>query len=102
MAKSDRVAEVAGLLLSLGWVPAGETRTETVRMPTQASPLLGGTGGELATFGGRARFALPGTRRRATVGRITTCFYVVADNGPTDFRNFPSRDIGAIETAGRA
>lgn len=69
------VAEVVGVLEAIGFVAAGATSEEVVRVGTVRSPVLGGTGGERRTFGGRARFALPGTDARATVGARTTYLY---------------------------
>ena len=71
------VDEVVAALLELGFQPAGETRAETVRVPTTRSLLLnhGRSGGELRTFGGRSRFALVGTNLRATVGPRTVNLY---------------------------
>jgi hypothetical protein len=54
------------LLVAAGWVPAGQTQSETVRVPTSRSPVFGGIGGELHTFGGRPRFEKG--HKRATVG----------------------------------
>ena len=69
------VDEVITQLLDLGFAPAGETREEHVRIPTMRSPVLGGMGGERRTLGGRARYALPGTDLRVTVGPRTTNVY---------------------------
>jgi hypothetical protein len=69
------VAEVVLALEALGFVAAGATREEVVRVGTARSPILGGTGGERRTLGGRARFAVPGTDLRATVGSRTTFLY---------------------------
>lgn len=64
-----------------------------------ASPVYGATGGELRTFGGRARFELPGTDRRATVGPQTVSLYEVRDRKPQGFRNVPTSDTEALRRA---
>lgn len=63
------------MLAAAGFVPDGATRAETVRTPTSRAPVFGGTGGEVRTLGGRARFRLPDTEVRATVGAQTVCLY---------------------------
>ncbi|HSX23407.1 MAG TPA: hypothetical protein VLE97_11590 [Gaiellaceae bacterium] len=77
--------EVVAMLLDLGFSPAGETRQEHVRIPTMRSPVLGGMGGERRTLGGRARYALPGTDLRVTVGPRTTNVYFSRGAGKTEF-----------------
>jgi hypothetical protein len=69
------VDAVIAALSSLGFVPDGATREEVVRVGTIDSPIYGGTGGELRAFGGRARFWIPDTDVRATVGDRTTFLY---------------------------
>ena len=76
-----------------------ETHQEAVRVGTSASPVYGGTGGELRTFGGRARYGLPGTDRRATVGAQTVSLYRVLDRKAQDFRNVPTSDTEALRRA---
>jgi hypothetical protein len=78
------VDEAVAALLDLGFVPAGATATEHVRIPTMKSPVLGGMGGERRTLGGRARYVLPGTDLRVTVGPRTTNLYYVR-GGKTEF-----------------
>lgn len=92
----DGAEDAIAMLLSLGWVRAGSTPAETVRVPTAASPVYGRSGGELRTFGGRARLVLPGTDRRVTVGARTTCFYRMGDKGPTGYENLPTRELHKI------
>ncbi|TAN03176.1 MAG: hypothetical protein EPN36_14355 [Rhodanobacteraceae bacterium] len=58
-----------------GFVPDGHTSEQLVRIPTSKSPVYGSSGGELATMGGRARYAKPGMKILATVGKRTTCVY---------------------------
>jgi hypothetical protein len=93
---SLRIAAAVQILTAAGYRPAGETRQETVRVGTSASPVLGGTGGELRTFGGRARFELPGTDRRATVGPQTTQLYRVIDGKAQDFVGVTTSDAVAL------
>jgi len=97
--QTERINQVCQQLLAAGWLEAGTTRPEIMRVPTQRSPLLGGTGGELRTFGGRTRFELPNTAYRVTVGAQTTCFYRVVNGQATDFTNYRTSDTNGIETA---
>ena len=76
MTKSELTMQAAiQALATAGFSPDGATFSSEYRMPTKASPLLGVSGGELAKFGGRQRFAREGTDLRATVGARTTCLY---------------------------
>lgn len=79
------VGETIDQLLALGFVPAGATREEVVRIPTTRSPVFGGLGGERRTLGGRARYALPDTDLRVTVGPRTTNVYFSRGGGKTEF-----------------
>ena len=84
---------VTDATLAAGFTCAGQTDTETVRIPTQASPVYGGAGGELRTLGGRERFTKPGSDVRVTIGPRTTNVYRVV-NGQTSFiANLQTRDI---------
>lgn len=85
--------EIIRLLESAGFVADGQTREETVRIPTTRSPLIGKGGGELATFGGRLRFAGP-SDWRATVGKRTVCLYRLP--GPTMVQNYQTKDLEEI------
>lgn len=89
---------VVDVLLANGWTPAGHTESETVRIPTTRAPVYGGIGGEVRTFGGRARFA-KGERRRVTVGARTTCFYEVVDKKAQGFVSLRTKDIDRIKAA---
>ncbi len=84
---AEAVQNVIDALLKRGFVANGQTRQETVRIPTMRSPATcgGKAGGELATFGGRMRFAHP-SGLKATVGKRTTFFYYAN----TIFGNEPS------------
>lgn len=66
------MAAATDALLAAGFSPDGQTREEILRVPTKHSPLLGLSGGELAKFGGRQRFAQGATGVKATVGPRTT------------------------------
>lgn len=79
------VDEVVIALLELGFAPAGETTEQVVRVPTMRSPVFGGLGGERRTMGGRARYVLPGTDLRVTVGPRTTNVYYSRGGGKTEF-----------------
>ena len=63
--RSKFMADVIDAFLAAGFVPDGQTREKTVRIPTRNSPLLGRSGGELAKLGGQQRFVLPGTNIKA-------------------------------------
>ncbi|WP_298151050.1 hypothetical protein [Flavobacterium sp.] len=69
------MADAIQILIAAGFAPDGQTKQEHVRIPTANSPVFGGSGGELATFGGRQRFAKTGTDIKATVGLRTTALY---------------------------
>jgi hypothetical protein len=69
------------VLLAAGFVPDGATKEERVRIPTSKSPVFGASGGELRTLGGRARYAMPGTNVRVTVGGRTVSVYKRGSGG---------------------
>jgi len=80
-----------------GFVPDGKTAEEMVRIPTMRSPVTGRIGGERRTFGGRARWSLPGTNLRCTAGPRTVNVYTV-ENGRTEFRGmFDTKGIDAAK-----
>ena len=81
LAERLHMEAVFDLLTSRGFVADGATRSETVRVPTSRSPVLGKSGGEVRTFGGRQRLALPGTNVRVTVGSRTVFLYRVFEPG---------------------
>ena len=88
------VAEVVEALKAFGFVAAGSTREEVVRVGTARSSVLGGIGGERRTFGGRARFALPGTDTKATVGSRTIYLYCHAPGRPlVEIAHLRTRDV---------
>ena len=92
------MAQVIDLLLASGFVEAGTTRVDNVRIPTTRSPVFGHgatMGGEKATFGGRLRFARG--KQRVTVGQYTTSFYTTLDDTSRQpFKNFITLDVQAI------
>jgi hypothetical protein len=75
------MAAAIDALFRVGFAPDGQTREETVRVPTRSSPVFGRSGGELAKVGGRQRFALTGTDIKATVGRRTVAIYRIVAAG---------------------
>lgn len=84
---------IVAALEEAGFVRDGTTSTEEVRVSTARSPVLGRTGGELRTFGGRERWSLPGTRLRCTIGPRTTNVYTVGRDGDVRF-------VGQFDTKG--
>ncbi|MHB8410019.1 MAG: hypothetical protein ACYDHY_18390 [Acidiferrobacterales bacterium] len=94
---------VIQVLLEAGFVPDGETRVSEVRIPTVDTPCFGSkSGGKIAQFGGRVRFARPGTNIKATVGDRTTTLYCVEGKGIDGVRGIAvcrTRDLVAIKTA---
>ncbi len=91
------MAAVIDALLQAGFLPDGETRTEVVRVPTTSSPLFGLSGGELAKFGGRQRFALGTSGIKATVGKRTTAVYRMVGAGLAGVQGIASFDTGDLE-----
>lgn len=75
------MADTIQILLAAGFTPDGQTKVEQVRIPTKDCPVFGQSGGELATLGGRQRFAKAGTDIKATVGLRTTALYRSAGGG---------------------
>jgi hypothetical protein len=105
-AKAQLAQEAAiKAVLAAGFVADGETRSETVRMPTMDCPVSnrGKSGGELTTFGGRQRFAIPETTHRVTVGPRTTNFYEFEKGKEIwGFRPFETFELDAIRAAAEA
>ena len=64
------------ILESVGFVAAGSTTEQVVKIPTIAAPT-----GARRTINGRARYALPGSRIRATTGPRTTNIYEFTERG---------------------
>lgn len=96
--KSEQLMGAAiDLLLAAGFVSAGRTREETVRIPTKASPVYGRSGGELAKLGGRQRFVKPGTTIKATVGPRTTALYRVEGQGLDGVQGIATRDTKDLD-----
>jgi hypothetical protein len=91
--------EVIATLTEAGFVPDGETRKETVRIPTTKAPVYGGIGGELTTMGGRQRFHLPETNIKATVGPRTTAIYRVVERKSQFIGTFDTKDLTLIQQA---
>ncbi len=89
---SNSMELVISALLENGWAENGRTISEQVRIPTSRSPVFGKSGGELATFGGRLRFAKE--NRKCTVGKRTTYFYD-SDN-PEAGKPFSTNDLDGI------
>lgn len=102
-AAAAAAAATAGALLEeLGWERAGATRVETVKVGTSRSPVFGGAGGELRTLGGRARYRLPGSDQHATVGPVTTYFYLYRRGAePSDGKATRTKDLEAVAAEAR-
>ncbi len=99
MAKGPSAQEqVVALLLAAGFIADGETPRETFRGESPTSRIYGGIGGRLVTTGGRARYALPGTNVKATVGPRSTAVYRVINGAATAFECFRTKDVEAIRT----
>jgi len=96
------MALVIQSLLDAGFHPDGETREETVRVPTSKSLLYGKSGGELAKFGGRQRFAKAGTTVKATVGGRTTAIYRVEGKGLEGVKGIATLDTKNIDAVRNA
>lgn len=90
---------VIDMLLANGWKPDGQTQQDLVRIPTTRSPVFGGIGGELKTFGGRKRFARG--NKRVTVGQRVVCFYTFQDRKCFDFERVSTKDVSRIEELAR-
>lgn len=92
------MGEVIQVLLDAGFIPDGATREEVVRIPTTKSPLYGGSGGELAKFGGRQRFIKVGTNIKATVGARTTALYRTEGKGLEAVRGIATLNTKDLES----
>lgn len=95
---ADRIQEVIEMLEAHGFVADGFTDTQHVRIPTTRAPVFGGIGGELATFGGRKRFAR--NNLKVTVGKRTTYFYRVTNKqlDPNFGKRFQTKDLDGIRS----
>lgn len=87
------VDQVVDVLVRAGFAQDGHTRQEHVRIPTTASPVFGGIGGERRTLGGRQRWVQSSTNLRATVGPRTVYVYTVVDGDTTTVAYLKTRDI---------
>lgn len=115
---TDPRQAVRDLLKAAGYLPAGHTELEMVRIPTINAPVFGGLGGEVRTLGGRERYAIPNSPKRATVGKRTVCLYELhqSENAVpcvtnirrsaqglysqvTSLENYRTRDVDVIRTA---
>ena len=93
---SNPAQRVVDLLLMHGWEEDGHTASQSFRSGTSDSPIYGGMGGKISHTGGRMRFKKPGTLMKATVGKLTSCFYEV-ENGETRYAsNIKTRDLPRI------
>lgn len=86
-------------LLDGGFLPDGQTTQTTARISTRQSPVYGASGGEIATFGGRQRFAKQGTVIKATVGKRTTAIYRHEGQKIKAIATVSTADTGAIRDA---
>jgi len=97
----DPVVPVVEALIAAGFVAAGHTDSEEVRISTSNSPVFGGIGGEVRKFGGRQRYSKPGTDMRVTVGPRTVNVYRVVKGTVSGFVGFDTRgiDLGKLREA---
>lgn len=93
---SGPAERVVTLLVKCGWVPDGETRSQQFRSGSSANPLYGGIGGEVSFIGGRMRFRKPDSPMKATVGKLTTCFYEVEDGATFNAVSIKTRETDRI------
>jgi hypothetical protein len=94
---SSPAQRVVDLLLANGWEEDGQTPVQTFRTGSAGNPIYGGIGGKICHIGGRMRFKKPNTFMKATVGKLTSCFYEV-EAGQTKYAcNVKTRDLPRIK-----
>ena len=93
------IESVVAVLGEHGWLVDGQTAQQTVRIPTSRSPVFGGVGGKVATFGGRRRFRRGETF--CTVGARTVNFYERDERGPRNMRQAATKDIDRVKELAR-
>ena len=93
---------VIALLLKHGWQTDGATPIRKFRTGSATSPIYGASGGKICLTGGRMRFVKPNSLMKATVGKITTCFYEVENGETRNFVNIRTREFDRIEKWAKA
>lgn len=92
------VDQVISTLFELGFAPAGGTRKEIVSPPAMHAPVYGGLRRTRRAFGGRSRYALPGSDLRVNVGPRTIHVYFSRDAGkPAVVLNEKTKALGVQE-----
>ncbi|WP_439392389.1 hypothetical protein ACRQ5Q_22600 [Bradyrhizobium sp. PMVTL-01] len=94
---SNPAQRVVDLLLASGWVEDGHTASQSFRSGSASSPVYGGMGGTVSHTGGRMRFKKPGTMMKATIGKLTSCFYEVEDGKINYASNVKTRDFPRVK-----
>lgn len=79
---------VINMLLEAGWTQHGRISNPGVVARIAGNRFVGGK------FSYRERFHLK--KERCTVGKRTVCFYEVGEEGPTNFRNYKTKDLDSI------
>lgn len=87
--------EVCTLLVSHGWEDAGTSAAAPYKIVTRDSYPLPG---KVITPSARKRFVLPGTNKRATVGKRTVNFYEAGQRQAINFEQFKTKDIEGIKS----
>jgi len=90
----NNTEKAVAMLVSAGFEPAGVTPEERVKFMVNSG--RGYPGFKGATLGGRARFIKPGSTLRATVGKVTTCFYEVVNGNTHYLANIRTRETDRI------
>ena len=88
----DAMHAVRQMLTDHGWTRDGQTQSDTVRMATTTSPVYGGIGGEIRTFGGRERWRKGQTRFFCTIGPRTVCVYSMMKGTFCALLNCPTKE----------
>lgn len=97
-----RHREAVECFIENGFVEMGETASQTIRIGSASSPIVGHgkSGGTLSRIGGRLRLGIEGSGLRVTVGLRTTCVYEIQDGGrqPTYLATFNTSEIDVVRS----